>query len=85
MKLFANTEHGIVQWKWRDSGSPSAEYKSLNHQWWLPKKSDLEIISNEDQITKQEIKNEIWEDMQIDYAYTKELYKLHKLNKKRST
>ena len=85
MKLFANTEHGIVQWKWRDSGSPSAEYKSLNHQWWLPKKSDLEIISNEDQITKQEIKNEIWEDMQIDYAYTKELYKTHKLNKKRIT
>ena len=84
MKLFANTEHGIVEWKWRDSGSPSAEYKSLNHQWWLPKKSDFKIISNEDQITKQEIKNEIWEDMQIDIAYTKDLYKLHKLNKKRS-
>ncbi len=84
MKLFANTEHGIVEWKWKDSGSPSAEYKSLNHQWWLPKKSDFEIISNECQITKQEIKNEIWEDMQIDIAYTKDLYKLHKLNKKRS-
>lgn len=84
MKHYANTTYGIVQWKWKDSDNPSAEYKSLNHQWWLPKKSDFEIISNEDQITKQEIKNEIWEDMQIDYAYTKELYKLHKLNKKRS-
>lgn len=84
MKLFANTEHGIVEWKWKGSGSPSAEYKSLNHQWWLPKKSDFEIVSNQDQITKQEIKNEIWEDMQIDIAYTKDLYKLHKLNKKRS-
>ena len=84
MKLFANTEHGIVEWKWKDSGSPSAEYKSLNHQWWLPKKSYFEIISNADQITKQEIKNEVWEDMQIDIAYTKDLYKLHKLNKKRS-
>jgi len=84
MKQYANTTYGIVEWKWKDSGSPSAEYKSLNHQWWLPKKSDFKIISNEDQITKQEIKNEIWEDMQIDIAYTKDLYKLHKLNKKRS-
>ena len=84
MKHYANTTYGIVQWKWKDSDNPSAEYKSLNHQWWLPKKSDFEIISNEDQTTKQEIKNEIWEDMQIDIAYTKDLYKLHKLNKKRS-
>ena len=82
MKLLAKTEHGIVQWKWKDSGSPSAEYKSLKHQWWTPKKSDFEIVSNKDQITKQEIKNEIWEDMQIDIAYTKDLYKLHKQNKK---
>lgn len=84
MKHYANTTYGIVQWKWKDSNNPSAEYKSLNHQWWLPKKSDFEIISNADQITKQEIKNEIWEDMQIDIAYIKDLYKLHKLNKKRS-
>ena len=37
MKHYANTTYGIVEWKWKDSGSPSAEYKSLNHQWWLPK------------------------------------------------
>ena len=82
MKLFANTKHGIVEWKWKGSGSPSAEYKSLNHQWWLPKKSDFEIISNANQITKQEIKNEIWEDMQSDFEYQKGIYKLHKQNKK---
>ena len=84
MNLMCNTKHGAIEWRWKDSGQPSPEYKSLNHQWWLPKKSDFEIISNADQITKQEIKNEIWEDMQIDIAYTKDLYKLHKLNKKRS-
>ena len=83
MKLLAKTEHGIVQWKWKDSGNPSAEYKSLNYQWWLPKKSDFEITSNADQITKQEIKNEIWEDMQCDFEYQKGIYKLHKQNKKR--
>ena len=85
MKLFANTEHGIVQWKWRDSGCPSAEYKSLNHQWWTPKKSDLQIVSNFDQNIKQELKDFIWEDMQMDIQYFKDLYKTHKLNKKRIT
>ena len=48
MNLMCNTEHGAIQWKWKDSGSPSAEYKSLNHQWWIPKKSDFELVTKVD-------------------------------------
>ena len=84
MHLMSNTKHGAIEWRWKTTGDPSPAYKSLNHQWWIPKKSDFEIISNKDQNTKQEIKNEIWEDMQLDITYTKDLYKLHKLNKKGS-
>jgi len=84
MKLMCNTEHGAIQWKWKDSGSPSAEYKSLNHQWWIPKKSDLELVTKVDASIRQEVKDEIWEDMQSDYEYQKSIYKLHKANKRES-
>lgn len=76
-----DTEHGAIQWRWKDSGSPSAEYKSLNHQWWTPKKSDFELVTIVDASIRQEVKDEIWEDMQSDYEYQKGIYKLHKLNR----
>ena len=82
MNLMCNTEHGAIQWRWKDSGEPSPAYKSLNHQWWIPKKSDLELVTKVDASIRQEVKDEIWEDMQIDIAYTKDLYKLHKANKR---
>ena len=82
MKLYANTKHGQAEWKWKGEGSSSAAYKSLNHQWWFPNKSDFEIVTKLDPIIKQEVKDEIWKDLEIHNAYFKDLYKQHKLNKK---
>ena len=45
MNLMCNTKHGAIEWRWKDSGQPSPEYKSLNHQWWIPKKSEFELVS----------------------------------------
>ena len=84
MKLYANTEHGQIEWRWKTTGDPSPFYKSLNYQWWIPNKSDFEIVSKVDVDIKQAIKNEIWDDMQGEIQYTKDLYKLHKQNKKGS-
>jgi hypothetical protein len=74
-------ESGNVIWRWKTVGDPSPAYKSLNHQWWIPKKSEFEIVSAPDSINKQEVKDAIWEDMQESLNYFKELYKLHKANK----
>jgi len=82
MKLMCDTEHGAIQWRWKGSGSPSAEYKSLNYQWWFPKKSDFELVTKVDAAIRQEVIDEIWEDMQEEIEYFKRLYKLHKSNKK---
>ena len=84
MNLMCNTKHGAIEWRWKDSGQPSPEYKSLNHQWWIPKKSEFELVTKVDTSIKQEIKDEIWEDMQSDFEYQKSIYKLHKLNKRES-
>ena len=46
MNLICNTKHGVIQWRWKDLGQPSPEYKSLNHQWWIPKKSEFELVTN---------------------------------------
>ena len=46
MNLMCNTKHGVIQWRWKDTGQPSPEYKSLNHQWWIPKKSEFELVTN---------------------------------------
>ena len=82
MNLMCNTEHGAIQWRWKDIGQPSSAYKSLNHQWWIPKKSDFELVTKVDASIRQEVKDEIWEDMQSDFEYQKSIYKIHKLNKK---
>jgi|TARA_R100000482_G_scaffold100254_1_gene43677 hypothetical protein len=84
MHLICNTKHGAIEWRWKTIGDPSPAYKSLNHQWWIPKKSEFELITKVDLDIKQEVKDEIWEDMQSDFDYTKELYKLHKKIKKDS-
>jgi hypothetical protein len=84
MNLMSNTKHGAIEWRWKATGDPSPSYKSLNYQWWIPNKSDFEIVSKVDVDIKQEIKNEIWDDMQKEIQYTKDLYKLHKQNKKGS-
>lgn len=84
MNLMCNTKYGAIQWRWKANGNPSPAYKSLNYQWWIPNKSDIEILGAIDKETKQEIKNEVWDDMQEDIQYTKDLYKLHKQNKKGS-
>jgi len=83
IKLKAKTKHGDIEWKWKDTGHPSAEYKSIHHQWWIPKKSDLQIVSKVDILFKQDVKDEIWNDMQSDLDYLKDIYKLHKKNKKK--
>ena len=57
-------------------------YKSLNYQWWTPKKSDFEIVTKLDTSIKQEVKNEIWDGLQVEIQYFKDLYRLHKNNKK---
>tara|TARA_B100000768_G_scaffold55494_1_gene54021 strand:- start:4405 stop:4659 length:255 start_codon:yes stop_codon:yes gene_type:complete len=82
MYLYSKTEHGVIQWQWKTQGEVSPAYKSVNHQWWTPNKSDFEIITKLDADVKQEVKNEIWEDMQEDIQRQKDLYKLHKKNKK---
>ena len=56
MNLMCNTKHGAIEWRWKDSGQPSPEYKSLNHQWWIPKKSEFELVTKVDASIKQEIK-----------------------------
>ena len=76
-----DTEEGEVKWRWKEDGSPSPQYKSLNYQWWISKKSDFEIISAPSSVNKQEIRNAIWEDLQGEINYFKDLYKLHKANK----
>jgi hypothetical protein len=76
------TEHGNIEWRWRDEGDPSPAYKSLNLQWWTPKKSDFQILTKLDAKQKQEAKDEIWANMQEEIEYFKELYKLHRNNKK---
>ena len=82
MHLICNTKHGAIEWRWKTTGDPSPAYKSLNHQWWIPKKSEFELITKVDLNIKQEVKDEIWEDMQSDFEYQKGIYKLHKLNKR---
>ena len=82
MNLYANTEHGQIEWRWKTTGEPSPAYKSMNYQWWIPNKSDIEILGAMDNQSKQEIKNELWEDMQEHIQYIKNLYKLHKANKR---
>ena len=82
MNLYANTERGQIEWRWKTTGEPSPAYKSMNYQWWIPNKSDIEILGAMDNQSKQEIKNELWEDMQEHIQYIKDLYKLHKANKR---
>jgi len=84
MNMYSNTIHGVVQWQWKVEGQVSPEYKSLNHQWWTPNKSDFEIVTKLDADVKQEVKNEIWEDLQSEIQWTKDRYKQHKQNKKES-
>ena len=48
------------------------------------KKSEFELVTKVDASIKQEIKDEIWEDMQSDFEYQKSIYKIHKLNKRES-
>ena len=79
--FYWQTETGNVIWRWKTTGDPSPAYKSLNYQWWTPKKSELEIISTQKSTNKQEVKDAIWEDLQGEINYFKDLYKLHKANK----
>jgi len=89
MKLLSTTNHGIVEWRWKKEKTEDAKedrtspfYKSLHYQWWIPKKSDFEIVTDLDRQTKQEVKDEIWEDLQNEINYIKNLYKLHKKTKR---
>ena len=84
MKLMCNTKHGAIQWRWKDIGEPSPAYKSLNHQWWFPKKSEFELVTVVDSTIRQEVKDEIWEDMQTEIDYIKTIYKIRKSNKRES-
>ena len=84
MNLYTNTEHGQIEWRWKATGDPSPAYKSLKYQWWTPKKSDFEIVTKLDTAIKQEVKNEIWDGLQVEIQYFKDLYRLHKNNKKES-
>lgn len=79
--FYWQTEAGNVIWRWKTTGDPSPAHKSLNYQWWTPKKSEFEILSSPKSISKQEAKDAIWEDMQESINYFKELYKIHKANK----
>ena len=79
--FYWETDFGDVIWRWKEDGDPSPAHKSLNYQWWTPKKSELEIVSVPDSVNKQEVKNEIWEDLQGEIEFFKNLYKLHKANK----
>ena len=84
MRLLSTTKHGIVEWRWKEEGEPSPQYKSLHHQWYVPKKSEFEIVTDLDRQAKQEVKDEIWEDMRLSIEYQKQIYKLHKQMKKES-
>ena len=84
MNMYSNTIHGVVQWQWKVEGQVSPEYKSLNHQWWTPNKSDFENVTKLYSAVRQEAKNEIWEDLQSEIQWTKDRYKQHKQNKKES-
>ena len=79
--FYWETDSGDVIWRWKEDGDPSPAHKSLNYQWWTPKKSELEIVSVPDSVNKHEVKNEIWEDLQGEIEFFKNLYKLHKANK----
>lgn len=77
-----DTKHGTVEWRWKTEGDPSPAYKSLNYNWWTPKKSDFQILTKLDTDKRQEAKDEIWGNMQEEIQFFKRLYKLHRDNKK---
>ena len=88
LELYFTSSKGVIQWDWKGENlpgeTPSPKYKAYNYQWYVPKKSEFEIVTKLDRQTRQEVKDEIWEDMQLSIEYQKQIYKLHKQMKKES-
>ena len=80
MRQQFNSTNGPVDWAWSDSND--AHKKATSYQWWIPKKSDFYIIGDLPRDMKQDIKNELWLDLQFESEWTATRYKIHKSNKK---
>jgi len=56
-----------IEWSWQDNCQDKQYWDT-----WIPKKSDIKIITKLSREDKQSWKNEIWEDLQPDIQFTRD-------------
>ena len=64
-----------IGWTWKDMDKAYWDT-------WIPKKSEFELVTVVDSTIRQEVKDEIWENMQTEIDYIKTIYKIRKSNKR---
>jgi len=56
-----------IEWAWQDNCQDKQYWDT-----WIPKKSDIKILTKLSREDKQSWKNEIWEDLQPDIQFTRD-------------
>ena len=56
-----------IEWSWQDNCQDKKYWDT-----WIPKKSDIKILTKLSREDKQSWKNEIWEDLQPDIQFTRD-------------
>jgi len=56
-----------IEWSWQDNCQDKQYWDT-----WIPKKSDIKILTKLSREDKQSWKNEIWEDLQPDIQFTRD-------------
>ena len=85
-ELYFTSSRGVIQWDWKGENlpkdNPDPKYKAYNHQWYVPKKSELMIISDLSSAEKQQVKDELWASLEAEIDYMKAIRKIHLTNHK---
>ena len=86
LELYFTSSRGVIQWVWKGENllkdNPDPKYKAYNYQWYVPKKSELMIISDLPKEDRQQVKDELWASLEAEIDYMKAIRKIYKANKK---
>ena len=67
-KYTSQTLDQTIEWSWSDECQEKQYW-----QTWIPKKSELKIITKLKRDVSQQVKNELWEDLQGEIQMTRDI------------
>ena len=79
-KYTSQTLDQTIEWSWSDECQEKQYW-----QTWIPKKSELKIITKLKRDVSQQVKNELWEDLQGEIQMTRDIVNAKRRKKRLDT